>query len=269
MNLSRVKAVVMKDLLELRANKMAMIPMIVVPIVLCIVVPAAVTLLALRLDIALINGAGLIERMLPVYAVPAVFDTMATRIVYVFVNYLFVPLFMLVPIMASSIVSANSVVGEKERHTLETLLYTPITNREFVLAKGLAAFVPALAITVVGFVGYFFVVNLISWLAVGTMMVRSLLWIPAILLVSPAVSLLALCVTLLVSMRARSFMEAQQMSVIVVIPFILLVAVQFTGLFVLNTVIVTLFGVGILGLDAVLLTRVGPRFDRETIVQTL
>jgi ABC-2 type transport system permease protein len=269
MNLSRVKAVVVKDLSELRANRMAMVPMIVVPLVLCVVVPATVTFFALRLDIALVNGAGLIEKLLPAYTIPAVFDTVATRVVYVFVNYLFVPLFMLVPIMVSSIISANSVVGEKERHTLETLLYSPLSNLEFVVAKGLAAFVPALAITVVGFAGYFVAVNLVSYLAVGTMMVRSLLWIPAILLVSPAVSLLALCVTLLVSMRAKSFMEAQQMAAIVVIPFILFVVMQFIGLFALSATIVVLFGVAILGLDGLLLAKVGPRFDRETIVKTL
>lgn len=152
MNLPRVTAIVTKDLAKLRANRMAMIPMIVVPIVLCVVVPA-------------------------------VFDTTATQIVYVFMNYLFVSMFMLVPIMVSSIISANSVVGEKERHTLETLLYTPMTNQEFVLAKELSAFVPALVVTV-----------------------RSLLWIPAILIASSAVSLLA-----------KSFMETQQMSAVVVV----------------------------------------------------
>ena len=269
MNLSRVKAIVRKDLSELRANKMAMVPMIIVPVVLCVVVPAVLTFLSLRLDISAVNGAAFIERMLPVYNIPAGFTTTSARITYVFLNYIFVPFFLLVPVMVSSIMAANSVVGEKERKTLETLLYTPITNREFVLAKQLSAFVPAVLISLVSFVGYFIVVNGLSLALEGIWIVRSLMWIPALLLVSPAASLLALGVTLLISMRAKSFMEAQQMSAVVVIPFILLVLVQFTGIFVLSMLHVVLFGVVLLGVDILLLSKIGPRFNREEIIKTL
>ncbi len=269
MNLSRVKAIVRKDLAELRANKMAMTPMIVVPLVLCVLLPAAVAFLALRLDVSAINGAELIEKMLPAYRIPDAFTTTSTRIVYVFLNYMFVPFFMLVPIMVSSIVAANAVVGEKERGTLETLLYTPVTNREFVVAKQLSAFVPAVAVSLLGFVGYFVAANGVSLATEGIWLVTSPLWIPALLLVSPAVSLLALGITLLVSMRAKSFMEAQQMSAVVVVPFILLVVVQFTGLFVLSIWHVIGFGVVVAAIDLVIMNRIGPRFEREAILRTL
>jgi ABC-type Na+ efflux pump permease subunit len=248
---------------------MAITPMIIVPIVLCVALPAAVTVLALRLDMAMINGAQLIEQVLPYYSIPEVFDTTARQILYVFLNYMFLPLFMLIPVMVSSIVAANAVVGEKERRTLETLLYTPVTNREFVAAKQLSAFVPALVVSLIGFVGFFVVVNGISLALEGIWLVRSPLWIPALLLVSPAVSLLALGVTLMISMRAKSFMEAQQMAAVVVIPMLLLVVVQFTGVFVLSIWHVLGFGVALLAVDIVLMNRVGPRFEREAILKTL
>ncbi|MFW5684861.1 MAG: ABC transporter permease subunit [Spirochaetota bacterium] len=269
MNLSRVKAIVRKDLSELRANKMALMPMIIVPLVLCVVLPAAVTVLALRLDIAAINGAELIEQVLPFYSIPAAFDTLARKILYVFLNYMFLPFFMLIPVMVSSIVAANSVVGEKERKTLETLLYTPVTNREFVTAKQLSAFVPAVLISVVSFMGYFVIVNGISLALEGLWLVTSPLWIPTILLVSPAISMLALGVTLMISMRAKSFMEAQQMSAVVVIPVILLVVVQFAGVFVLSMWLVLAFGAVLAAIDLVIMRRIGPRFEREAILKTL
>jgi len=269
MNLLRVKAIVRKDLTELRANRMAMIPMAVVPLVLCVLLPAALTFLALKLDLAAVNGAAFIERMLPSYNIPAGFDTMAAKIVYVFLNYLFLPFFMLVPVMVSSIVAANAVVGEKERKTLESLLYTPVTNREFTIAKQLSAFLPAVVISLCSFIAFFAVVNGISLAVADLWVVRSPLWIPALLLVSPAVSMLALSVTLLISMRSKSFMEAQQMSAVVVVPFILLIVVQFTGLFILSILHVVLFGVVLLAADAFLLTRIGPRFNREAILRVL
>jgi len=171
--------------------------------------------------------------------------------------------------MVASIISANSVVGEKERKTLETLLYTPVSNEEFIIAKELSAFLPAVAISVLSFVGYFAVVNGISLTMTGLWFVHSLVWIPAILLVSPAVSLLALGITLLISIRSRTFMEAQQMSAVIVIPFLLLVVMQLVGLVVLNMVSITVFGLIVAAADLVLLRFIGPRFKRETILQTL
>lgn len=269
MNLSRVKAIVQKDLRELRANRMAVLPMIIVPLVLCVGLPAVATLLALKLDVAAINGAELIERVLPYYSIPAEFSGTARSILYVFINYMFLPFFMLVPVMVSSIVAANSVVGEKERHTLETLLYTPVTNREFVVAKQLSAFVPAVLVSWLSFAAFFVAVNVTSFATEGLLLVRSPLWIPALLLVSPAISFLALAVTLMISMRAKSFMEAQQMSAVVVIPVLLLVVAQFAGVFVVGLWHVLAFGAVLLLADLLLMTRIGPRFQREAILKTL
>jgi ABC-type Na+ efflux pump permease subunit len=194
---------------------------------------------------------------------------LAIEIAYVFLNYTFVPLFMLIPIMTASVIAANSVVGEKERKTLETLLYTPVSNREFLIAKELSAFIPAVVITVLSFIGYFAVGNIISYSMEGILLVRSPMWIPAILLLAPAVSLVGLAVTLLVSLRSKSFMEAQQMSALVVIPFILLLVVQITGVVVFSVLSVVLFSLAMLALAYVLVARVGPKFEREQIITTL
>ena len=126
---------------------------------------------------------------------------------FIFLNYTFLPFFMLVPIMASSVIAANSVVGEKERKTLETLLYTPVTSRELLVAKELAVFLPAMLIAYVSFALYFLVTNGIALALRGILLVRSPVWIPGLLLLAPAVSLLALSVSILVSLKARNFME--------------------------------------------------------------
>lgn len=269
MNWNRIKALVRKDLTEVTVNKMVIMPMIMVPAIICIVLPALLTALSLGADMAMINGADLIERIIPDYAVPEEITSTAVRIAYVFLNFTFVPLFMLVPIMTASVIAANSVVGEKERKTLETLLYTPITNREFLVAKELSAFIPALLVTVVSFVGFFVVVNVTSWLMEGILLIRSVVWIPAILLLAPAVSLLGLAVTLLVSVRSKSFMEAQQMSALVVLPFILLIGGQVGGLVTFNVLFLSLLAVGLLALGWFLVARVGPKFEREQIITTL
>jgi hypothetical protein len=53
---------------------------------------------------------------------------------------------LVIPVMMPSVVSAYSVVGEREQGTLEPVLITPIRREEFLIGKALAAFVPTLVI---------------------------------------------------------------------------------------------------------------------------
>jgi ABC-type Na+ efflux pump permease subunit len=82
-------------------------------------------------------------------------------------NYLFAPLFLVVPLMVSSIIGSDSFVGEKERGTMEALFFTPISDTELFVAKLLTAFVPAQIIALASFVVYGFVVNLSGYGAIG------------------------------------------------------------------------------------------------------
>jgi ABC-type Na+ efflux pump permease subunit len=176
---------------------------------------------------------------------------------YVFLNYSFVPLFIIVPLMVSSIVAANSVVGEKERGTLETLLYTPLTNRELLFSKLLAAFLPAMALALLSFVVFFAATNLTSALMAG------------FLLLVPTLSMVGLCFTTLVSVRAKTYMEAQQLSGIVVLPIVALLFVQITGVLVLNLVAVAVIAVVLFAAAYLLLGRVARKLQREELIQLL
>ena len=107
-------------------------------------------------------------RMLPAALNPATATT-SPEALWVIVSscYLFAPFFLIVPLMVSSILAADSLVGEKERKTLEGLLYTPLTDAELYVAKALVAMLPALALTLVSFVIYTIVVNVAGYSTVG------------------------------------------------------------------------------------------------------
>jgi ABC-type Na+ efflux pump permease subunit len=160
-------------------------------------------------------------------------------------------------------------VGEKERKTLETLLYTPVTNREFLVAKLLGAFVPAVLVSWGGFAGYFAVLNLIYCVARGMLILQSWIWLPAILLLSPAVSALGLSVTLIVSLKAKTYMEAQQTAGVIVLPFILLIVVQIAGLLTFKPPYVVGLSIALGFVSYWIVARLAPRFTREAIITTL
>lgn len=269
MNWNRIRAIMVKDIRSITAEKMVLIPMLVVPLLMCIAVPGAILALALSLDEVLMTGVQYIEKLVPLYPVPEGLPGLTDQVLFIFFNYTFLPLFMLVPIMASSVIAANSIVGEKERRTLETLLYTPVTNREFLAAKLLASFVPAVLVSWLAFGGYFLVLNLLYGLARGMLMLRSWIWLPAILLLSPAVSLLGLSITLVVSLKARSFTEAQQTAGVIVLPFVVLIIVQIAGLVIFRPFLVVALAAVLAAVSYLVIARIAPRFSREAIISTL
>jgi ABC-type Na+ efflux pump permease subunit len=269
MNWSRIRAIVEKDVREIFANRMVVLPMVVVPLVLCVVLPAVVTLLAFKLGVAAVQGASFIEKIVPLYPVPARLGSTVDSIIYIFLNYTFLPFFMMVPIVISTVIAANAVVGEKERKTLETLLYTPVTSRELLVAKELSVFLPAMFIAYASFVAYFLVTNGIGLAFRNILLVRSLVWIPGLLLLAPAVSLLALSITILVSLKAKSFTEAQQTAALVVLPVLALVGAQVSGILVFSLPVVLAISVVLLGASYLLVVRIGPRFNRERVISTL
>jgi ABC-2 type transport system permease protein len=269
-NGQRIRAVIRKDLRELTANTMVMIPMVVVPAVLCIIVPCVILVIALSVGKAPLNvEADQLAKLLVLYPVPDAFTAFVPRVLYVILNYTFVPYFMIVPLMMATLIAANAIVGEKERKTLETLLSTPITNREFIVAKLLGSFAPAVAMSWIAFVIFFAATNTLSSLFLGQMIVRSWIWLPALLLLSPAVSLLALSLTLMVSLKAKTFQAAQQIAALVVLPLIGVVVVQLTGIIILDVLRVVVLSIVLLVTGLLLVIRVLPRFTREGIISTL
>ena len=269
MNWGRIKALVRKDVGEVFASKMTVLPLVIVPVVLCVIVPVGIMVAGFLLDVAVIQGAQFLEKIIPLYPVPDSITGLTNQMIFIFLNYTFVPFFMIIPVMISSIFAANSVVGEKERGTLETLLYTPISNRELITGKILGSFLPAVVVSFGAFILFFILGNIVSWGMAGILMIRSPIWISAILLLSPATSLLGLSLTLLISLKAKTYMEAQQTSGVVVLPLVALVVVQMTGVLVFNTIYVVLFSALLLVVSYVVLGRIGPKFSRESILNTL
>jgi ABC-2 type transport system permease protein len=59
---------------------------------------------------------------------------------------LFSPMIGIMAIIPATMISANALVGEREQNTLESLLCTPLTNRELLIGKVLSSFIPSVAL---------------------------------------------------------------------------------------------------------------------------
>ncbi len=144
--------------------------------------------------------------------------------------------------MVASMIAADSFAGEKERKTLEALLYTPTTDRELLIAKMLSGWVAAIAIGLIGFVLYSINVNAAAWSQMHRVFFPNAMWLVMIAWVVPALSGLGVGVMVVASARAQGFQDANQMAGLVVLPIVALFYAQMAGAIFLNIGIMLLMG---------------------------
>jgi ABC-2 type transport system permease protein len=183
--------------------------------------------------------------------------------------YLFAPMYLIMPLMVSSVVAADSVAGEKERRTLEALVYTPTTDNELLFAKMLGGWVPGALVGVVGFLIYTVVVDTVTWQVMKLMILPNGFWLLLALWVGPAAAGLGLGVTVLVSSRVNTFQEAYQVSSLVVLPVLFLTIGQLAGFFYLSISFVFIVGLVLWVIDAVLFYVGAITFNRSELMSRL
>ncbi|MGN6272599.1 MAG: ABC transporter permease subunit [Protaetiibacter sp.] len=265
----RVSAVVRKDLREILRNPQLVAPLVIVPLLFTVVFPVAIILLGNNPAVtASINGLGAFLDNLPAGTVPDGFTDQQT-IIYAATVYFLAPLFLIVPVMFSSVIASSSVVGEKERRTIEGLLYTPITNRELVLAKVLVSVIPAVIVAWAGFVVYAVLVNVLGAPVLGGIFFPTPAWMLMILVMVPLIAFLSTSLTVAISGRATTVQGAQGISVLIVLPVLAMVVSQATGALLFDVPVVLAASAVLLVADLIAFFAVVARFERERIVTRL
>ena len=91
-----------------------------------------------------------------------------------------VAFYLLMPIAIASTAAAFSIVGEKQQRTLEPILATPITDREFLTGKLLVCLVPTVAVTWITAVVSVTLVDLVTLVRSGEMVLPDRFWLAGI-----------------------------------------------------------------------------------------
>lgn len=268
-----IRALIRKDLKVVLQSKAVTLPIIILPILLLVVMPAALTLPVLfagDVPDSMSSDFDDIMSILPP-ALEEEFAGLAPEEIWVVYSllYMFAPMFLIMPLMVTSVIGADSFVGEKERKTLEALLHSPLTDRELFTAKLLSAWLPGVAVALGSFVIYGVVVNALSWLILGQMIFPNAMWVALALWVCPAAAGLGLGVMVLISVRVSTFQDAYQLSGLVVIPVVALMLGQVAGVLYLSVVLVLLIGLLLWVIDAILLWFGIRTFQRGELIARL
>ncbi len=184
----------------------------------------------------------------------------------IFIMNQFLLLFMMMPLIIPVSIAAYSVVGEKTTRSLEPLLATPISTGELLLAKGLAAAVPAVVATWLGYLIFIVGAPLVGAGPAAVASLVSPVWLLAILVVGPLMSVMAVNFAIMVSSRVTDPRVAEQMSAIIIVPVLAVLLGQLGGLIVLNVAFVIGAIVLLLAADAGLVALAVRVFEREAIL---
>jgi len=263
-----LKAIVTKDLLEVRQNKAAWMPMVIVPLIFVLVLPLGLILTPQLIDIPVDEFLAdpdldaFLANMPPVLLKTLDGLNAVQSTIVLSLGYMFAPMFLIFPLMFSTVIASESFAGERERKTMEALLYTPATDSELFLGKVLTAFIPALLLTWGSFLGYMVVVNAASFPLFGRIWFPLASWWPLMFWIAPALAVLGISATVLISIRNQTFMGTYQLSGSLVVVVLALVIGQVSGVLYLSVGVGLLVGL-VLWLVAVGLTMAAVRsFNR-------
>jgi ABC-2 type transport system permease protein len=272
MNARAIAAIIRKDLKVVRQNKGVVVPIIIISLVFFVVMPGLSALVP-----GVVNGVGgdlfdisdiekLIAKMPPGLQQELSGLNMSQKVTKYFLVYMMAPMLMLIPILVASTIAADSFAGEKERKTIEALLYTPTTDRELFIAKLLSSWLTAIALTLAGFGLYIVVGNTAAWPQMQRIFFPNTMWLALIIWVVPAVVGLGISVMVLASARAQGVQDATQVGALVTLPIIGLFYMQVTGAMYFNIFVMFLLGLVAWLLTGLLIWLGSRSFQRKRIL---
>jgi ABC-2 type transport system permease protein len=170
-----------------------------------------------------------------------------------------------IPVLVPAALAAYAVVGERLQGTLEPVLSTPVTSRELLLGKALAAFVPAVVVAYAVFAVFVAVVELFARPDVASALIRGpdLL---AQLVFTPLLATWSIWVGIAISARSSDPRSAGQLAILASLP-----TVAVTSLIAFEVIPPTPQVAVLFGALLIVLIRLGWRFatalfDRERLI---
>ncbi len=261
MNTKHIWTIVDKEWAEVFKNKMVMSTIIFLPMIFT----------ALPLVMLAVSHVPGVENY-DTSEVPAMFSQMCTAgtsgndcmLIYLVSEFLM--FYMMMPLIIPIAIAAYSIVGEKTTRSLEPLLATPITTSDLMIGKILSAAIPAIGATWLSYLLFILLVPVTGAGAAVQTYVTGATWLIAVFLIGPAMSVLAVNFSVIVSSRVSDPRVAEQTSAVLIVPVMLLIFGQLAGIIIIGvwTMLISLAVIILLDIGSIYFgTRL---FQREVIL---
>ena len=192
---------------------------------------------------------------------------MEIELVGMMIDNLMPTFFLMIPPLIVTAIAAASFTGEKERRTLETLLYSPMSLRQIFSAKVLASLLVGMIVVLISFTIMTLAVGGLVWVLMGELFIPGWIWVVVIGLVAPAFAFLAIILQVRISAKAKSSEEAFQRGGVIVLPLVMLLLSQVTGILLLSPLVYTILGFVLVGLGWGLMRLAFRKFTYEELLK--
>ncbi|MBP7998483.1 MAG: ABC transporter permease subunit [Chloroflexi bacterium] len=264
--MEKIKTIVLKEWSEIFKNRFVLLTVLLMPLVLTIIPLVSLASITGAMSAEVDSFATTDESSPDAFTerfCPGDFNQ--TDCLQVYMINLFTLMFMIMPVAIPVTIAAYSIVGEKTNRSLEPLLATPLTTVELIVAKILAAAIPALLATWTGFTIYVIALRLMMADHIFRTILDPMWWM-AIFILGPLFTLLAISVAIMISSRVSDPRIAEQISALVILPIILLMVGQSMNLIIINRTFVIIMIIAAAILDTILIFLSFRIFQRESIL---
>ena len=163
-------------------------------------------------------------------------------------------------------IASYSLVGEKVQKSIEPLLATPTTEREILLGKSIAAFLPPIAAIYMGAVIFMALIDRITYSTLGYFYLPNWNMGVIMFLLAPLGSILSIEFDILISSRVSDVRAAQQLGGIVALPFVGLYVLAEASIISLETSNLLIISASLVAIDVILFYISEAVFRREKIL---
>ncbi|WP_040565885.1 ABC-2 transporter permease [Peptostreptococcus stomatis] len=249
--------IIKKDALFILKNKKIIGIMCLVPVVLTIIMPTVFVVSIKNISVNL----DMFSKILNI-EMDSLTSVEQRKIVVDFFLYNVLPIFfMLIPTMMSTIISANSFVGEREKGTLETLFLSPIKVSDIFIAKVKVSLFLSMSINIIVFIFMFIILNIVLYVTNFNFLIPDLKWFCILAITSLAITILSTTFIIKKSQNSDSVEEAQQSAVFIILPIIAIVIGQFTGVIIINRSAIILVSVVLLVVSIAVMKLISKKSD--------
>lgn len=256
-------ALIKKDIRSVTENKKLFITLLIIPLMFTVVIP---TIFIFVIGFTPLDSSDFQQLLVMLPEGISDFEQHEALIQLLLDNIMPI-FFLIIPIMSATVVAASSFVGEKEKQTLETLLYSPLSLRQIFSAKIIASFVLSQFVSLISFAAMTLVVQTEIWFITGSLLLPGLNWLVLLILVSPAISLIAITFIVRGSAKAKTMEESQQRSAFLILPVVILAVGQFSGAVMVNVWLLLGLGVICTAAGLILLRRSSKNISCERLLQ--
>jgi ABC-type Na+ efflux pump permease subunit len=237
MSLSRVGAVVHKEVREFRRNRFVIGTMALLPLVF------------------------LITPMITIFRTPESASPAEARAAFGVISLLM----LIIPIVLPPVIAAYSVVGERDQGTLEPVLTAPVRASELLLGKAIATFLPS-----VGIAYALYIVILVSIQLGAAHVISDLAFhapqVLAQILFTPLLALWSIWVGIGISSRATDVRVAQQLATLASLPLLAFTSLISFQIIKPSVPLAIGLALALLAIDVAGWRVVARLFDRERLV---